>query len=170
MAFTFSFTYAMNGNPTVPSLEWDPNPEPYIAGYNVYSGETSRNYTRFFDVGPQTSFPLTNLNAGTTYFLAVTAYDENRLESQFSDEILYTPPVDGTIAVLLPSAFAVSSGTGTLRFSGRPGQQCRVVASSDLQHWEEVHLVTLTNSVPIEYRETDAAEQPMRFYRVVSTP
>ena len=46
VALTFSFTYALCDTPTVPSLEWDPNPEPYIAGYNVYTGGSSRNYTR----------------------------------------------------------------------------------------------------------------------------
>ncbi len=173
VAFAFSFTYALCGTPNAPSLEWDPNPEPSIGGYNVYSGEASRyysRYTRVIDVGSQTSLLLTNLNAGVTYFFAVTAYDAGRVESPFSDEISYTPRVDGESATVLPCTFSFSRETQTIRFSGHPGQQCRVVASSNLREWEQIYFIALTDSAFVEYTETVADVKPIRFYRVVASP
>jgi hypothetical protein len=164
-----SFTCAISCTANVPTLEWDPNPEPYIAGYNVYTGEMSRNYTRVIDVGMQTSLPLTNLNAGVTYFFAVTAYDAERLESPFSDEVLYTPAVDGASAVVLPCTFSYSREAQTVRFSGYAGQQCRIVASFDLLEWDEVSVVTLPDSGFGEYQDTAANIPTMRFYRVIAS-
>jgi hypothetical protein len=155
----------------VPSLEWDPNPEPYIAGYNVYAGENTRNYTRVVDVGLQTSLPLTNLHVGVTYFFAVTAYDADRFESPFSDEILYTPAVDATNTMALPCTFSYSREAQIIRFGGSAGQQCRVVASSDLIEWDEVSVITLPDNGVGEYEESAADSPAMRFYRVIaSTP
>src|SRR5688572_33479628 len=98
---------------TNPTLEWDPNPEATIAGYNVYIGSSSRNYSRVIDVGLQTSIPLTNLTQGITSFFAVTAYDTERLESPFSDEVFYTPPVDGVSATVLPCTLTLANGAKT---------------------------------------------------------
>jgi len=151
----------------VPVLEWDPNPEPTIAGYNVYSGNSSGNYTHVVDVGLQTSVPLTNLMAGATYFFAVTAYDTSRLESPFSDEVWYTPRVDGESAVLLPFIFVRSANALTIRFSGQTDQQCWVLASSDLLQWEPVYSVTFPEDNIAEYVEVGRRMKPMRFYRVI---
>jgi hypothetical protein len=74
------------------SLEWDANVEPTIGGYRVYMGEASRSYTFASDVGNSTTAQLQNLPPGRTVYLAVTAYDTNGLESDFSDEITYTVP------------------------------------------------------------------------------
>ena len=151
----------------VPSLQWDANPEPYIAGYNVYIGEESRVYTRIIDVGPETSIPLTNLNSGVTYYFAVTAYDTNRLESAFSDEVPYTPRVDGTNDVLIPFQLTVLPDVVVLQFTGREAQLSRVVVSSDLQQWRELHSVLPSADVLIEYLDTEAPNEPIRFYRVI---
>lgn len=66
---------------------WDPNNEPDIAGYKVYFGSRSRFYENSINVGNVTSYNLRNLNLDTIYFLAVTAYDTNGLESDYSEEI-----------------------------------------------------------------------------------
>jgi len=159
----------INGRAATPLLEWDANSEPGIAGYHVYRGTTSRNYSQVVDVGLQTSFPLTNLNAGTTYFFAVTAYDTNRLESMFSDELWYTPRVDGISATVLPCTFSVGPATVSIRFSGQLGQRCHIVASSDLRQWEEVYSLVLTGSSPMIYSESRLAVRPVRFYRVIAS-
>lgn len=150
---------------TAPSLEWDPNPEPTIAGYHVYIGNSSRNYSRVVDVGLETSIALTNLTQGITAFFAVTAYDTDRLESPFSDEVFYTPPVDGVTTVVHPCTFAVSNNSKTIRVVGLPGQQCRIAASSDLERWEEIHYVTLTTGL-LQFVD-DVVDKPMRFYRAI---
>lgn len=71
-------------------LEWDANTETNLAGYRVYSGRQSRVYDSVLDVGNQTLAQLTT-QPGTTYY-AVTAYDTDGLESDFSDEVFYTAP------------------------------------------------------------------------------
>jgi hypothetical protein len=162
-----SFTKALAA---VPSLEWDPNPEPYVIGYNVYVGEKSRVYTRVIDVGPQTSVPLTNLNPGVTYFFAVTAYDTSRLESPFSDEVSYTPRVDGTNSFLIPFAMIMAEGNPVVRFPSIPEHICRVVASSDLSAWEEIHSVRVPDSRVIEYVDANPEVRAQRFFRVVAVP
>ena len=159
-----SFAHAI-----APVLEWDPNPEPTIAGYNVYTGTASGNYTQVIDVGLQTSVPLTNLLAGVTHFFAVTAYDTDRLESPFSDEVSYTPRVDGETAILLPFILKASQNDVTIRFSGEAGQRCWIAASADLIFWEQVHGVTFTEADILEYADAEALTRPMRFYRVVGT-
>lgn len=153
----------------VPSLEWDPNSEPTIAGYNVYVGEASGSYARVVDVGAETKFPLTNLNAGITYYFAVTAYDVNGLESPFSDEIWYTPRVDGTNSMLIPLELRLTPATASIQFAPLANQVCRVVASTDLVHWQQIHSVTNPTGGLLQMADIVPAGQPQRFYRVVGT-
>jgi hypothetical protein len=173
--FYFAALFLMAKNPcahateTAPTLQWDPNPELTIAGYNVYIGSSSRNYASVIDVGLQTSILLTNLTQGITSFFAVTAYDADRLESPFSDEVFYTLPVDGVATIVLPCTLDVSNNSKTVRIIGLPGQQCRIAASSDLRQWEQVYFATLTINGLLEYTDTAAADKPMRFYRAIVT-
>jgi hypothetical protein len=71
------------------TVAWDPNPEPAVRGYVIYYGTSSGNYTQSIDVGNATSCAISGLQAGAKYYLAVTAYDESRNESGFSNEIVY---------------------------------------------------------------------------------
>lgn len=67
-------------------LSWDPNSETDLAGYNIYWGSTSGNYSNSVDVGNVTTYQLIGLDEGQSVF-AVTAYDINANESDFSDEV-----------------------------------------------------------------------------------
>jgi len=78
------------------TLAWDPNTEPDIDGYKVYWGTSSGNYAYVVDIGLQTTCTVSNLVAGTTYYLAVTAYDSNGNESGFSQELRVNVVADGT--------------------------------------------------------------------------
>lgn len=69
------------------TLAWDANPETDIVGYIVYYGSASRNYTNAVNVGNVTTNMVIGLVDGVTYFFAVTAYNTNGLESDFSDEV-----------------------------------------------------------------------------------
>jgi hypothetical protein len=66
-------------------LEWDPNTEANVAGYRVYRGTEPRSYKTSFDAGIATAF--TNDFPLGLHYLAVTAYDRDGLESDFSDEL-----------------------------------------------------------------------------------
>jgi hypothetical protein len=73
-------------------LAWDPNTEPDIAGYKVHYGTLSRlqspdgRYQVSSDVIDTTTYPL-DLQAGVTYYIAVTAVDDSGNESDFSVEL-----------------------------------------------------------------------------------
>ena len=71
------------------TLEWDANPEANVIGYRVYYGAHSRLYGYVVDVGNVTQYVATNLFAPTTYF-AITAYDSDGLESDYSAEVFYS--------------------------------------------------------------------------------
>ena len=72
------------------TLAWDPNADLDIAGYKIYYGTIRRNYTFKVDVGKYESVTISSLVPGKTYYFAVTAYDLNGNESDFSDEISYS--------------------------------------------------------------------------------
>ena len=76
------------------TVAWDPENSPGLAGYKVYWGTVSRNYAWSADAGMQTTYTITGLTEGITYYFAVTAYDGTRAESSFSNEVPYTVPTD----------------------------------------------------------------------------
>lgn len=71
------------------TVAWDPIPDPAVAGYKLYIGFASRTYTPARDVGTATICTLTDVQEGVNYFMAVTAYDVNGMESSFSEELVY---------------------------------------------------------------------------------
>ncbi|WP_162605199.1 fibronectin type III domain-containing protein [Geomonas oryzae] len=58
-----------------------------VSGYKVYQGTAKGAYTGSVDVGNQTSYTLSNLVNGSTYYFAVTAYDGAKTESAYSNEM-----------------------------------------------------------------------------------
>jgi hypothetical protein len=120
----------------VVTLAWDPS-GPDAVGYRLHFGVNSRLasniYANVIDVGRQTSVSVPNLAVGTTYFFAVTAYNSLRVESDFSEEIAYTP------SLRIATAAADESGT-TLSWESQPGTIFRVLAASTLVNptWVDV--------------------------------
>jgi len=80
-------------------LSWQANTEPDLAGYKIYYGSTGSGiYSIIIDVGNVNSYEISGLSIGTTYYFAITAYDENGNESDYSEEVSYhvkdvDPPV-----------------------------------------------------------------------------
>jgi hypothetical protein len=61
-----------------------------LAGYKVYVGTQSGLYTfpgSPFTIGSITSYMMTNLPSGQTYFFALSAYDNGGNESPLSAEV-----------------------------------------------------------------------------------
>ena len=72
------------------SLTWNPNTEPDLAGYKLYMGTSPGSYSQIFDVGHVTSYTVSTLVLGETYYFALTAYDIYANESGFSPEVNIT--------------------------------------------------------------------------------
>lgn len=71
------------------TLEWNPSVSTNVAGYNVYFGVASRNYTNVVSVGLATNTTVSGLAGSTIYYFAATAYDTDGVESEFSIETNY---------------------------------------------------------------------------------
>ncbi len=69
-----------------PTSRVDGTPLIDLAGYYVYYGDFSRNYTTRIDVGKVLTFRMDDLRPGL-YFFAVTAYDSSGNQSLFSNEV-----------------------------------------------------------------------------------
>ncbi len=87
-------------------LRWTVPTDPGIAGYRLYTGSASSTYGQPLDVGRPDGATmagvvyhlLSNLQDGTPYYTAVTAYNSATMESVYSNEKLFnlssvTPPL-----------------------------------------------------------------------------
>jgi hypothetical protein len=86
------FTVAAVAPVSSVTLVWDANTETDIAGYKMYVGTASGTYAAPVDVGKVTTYCVTNLVSGTTYYFAVTAYNTSGMESPKSAEISKVAP------------------------------------------------------------------------------
>lgn len=72
------------------TLSWSPNSDSDLAGYKIYFGTASENYTAPGSptvIGKVTSYTVTGLQRNTTYFFALSAYDSAGNESALSAEV-----------------------------------------------------------------------------------
>ena len=77
------------------TLQWDENTEPDVDGYTIHYGTSSGIYPFSEDVGDQTTYTLSGLQEGQTYYFALTAYNTQGLHSGFSNEVSkYFPELD----------------------------------------------------------------------------
>lgn len=68
-------------------LVWSPSPSEGVTGYKVYIGESSRYYSIIRDAGLMLDYFVRDLVVGKTYYFAVTAYDAEGNESDYSNEV-----------------------------------------------------------------------------------
>ena len=152
---------------SIPILEWESLPDPSISGYNLYRGTKSRAYDEVVDVGTQTRVDLTGLEAGTTYFFSITAYNADRIESDFSDEVRFTPSADTVTSRTLPCVVIPSESSVTIQFVGQRGQHYQILASQDLLTWEAVYSVQPETNQVIRFQRKKTQFKPMEFFRVM---
>jgi len=69
------------------TLTWDPSTATNLAGYKIYIGTASGGYSSPITVGNVTSYTISNLGIGSTYYFAVTDYNTSGVESGFSNEV-----------------------------------------------------------------------------------
>jgi hypothetical protein len=70
-------------------LAWNPSINANVAGYKIYYGLASHNYTQSVNVGNVTNTTIVGLSENTTYYFAATTYDAAGVESAFSNEAIY---------------------------------------------------------------------------------
>ena len=119
------------------TLAWDPSPQ--VAGFLVYQGTASRNYTNVIDAGNSTHATVLGLDPGVINYFAVAAYDAFGLVSSLSDEISLSPQsvVPQVMVVGIKVQAVVLGGTGV------PGRSYDIFSSSDSSPWRVIGTVTL---------------------------
>jgi PKD repeat protein len=94
------------------TLTWqDPNNNPgEVGGYNLYYWQTRWNAPASVNVGNQTTYTLTGLEAGQTYHFAITAHDgTGGRESVYSNTVTKTFPTSAPTA-----SFTVNPTSGSI--------------------------------------------------------
>lgn len=74
------------------TVAWDVHQDQSVVGYRVYYGVSSRTYTNNVQVLNRTnnSATVSNLVRSTTYYFAATAFTDQGLESDYSNEVPFT--------------------------------------------------------------------------------
>jgi hypothetical protein len=147
-------------------LAWDASTDPAVAGYRLYEGAASRVYTNTMDVGKATIGTVSNLVGGVTYYFAVTDYDTNGLESDYSSEVAYTVPLPTNGAPIITLSRVVSGGSVTLDATGPQGQSYSVLRSPDLHTWTVIGSLTLNSSGSGQFTDPKKNTGGRFFYRL----
>ena len=111
-------------------LAWDASPSAEVVGYNVYWGSAPRFYTNLVATTNLTA-TITNLHRGSTYYFAATAFTSAGLESDFSNEVSYTPAARPLSPVL---RLAMADGW-QLQGQGEPYEIYRLQRTTNLVTW-----------------------------------
>lgn len=170
------------------ALQWNPNPEEYLAGYRVLYGLASGTYTQAVDVGNVTTFTLSGLTAGQVYYSVVVAYGTEGQESPPSDEITFIAdpalPPFAVEALPAPSAddpaLTTSAPTVTdwaplptggfgFTITAAPGKSLAVYASHDMLNWALLSIVSNTTG-RLRAVDNEAGQLPGRYYQILPAP
>jgi hypothetical protein len=158
------------------SLQWNANPEPDVVGYKVYFGTESQNYTAVINVAGATKTELPAVSLGSTYYLAVSAYNAAGEESPRSAELKVTAEVPAAAADTSMSFSAPGQGQIQWRYpkSNVPAaDKFTVYASEDLQTWRPAGTVSAVDSASSDsdwlyFNFPYAADKPRMFFKVGS--
>ncbi len=147
---------------------WSPSSDTNVVGYLIRYGFSSESCTNLLDAGAATNVTVFGLEAGSTYYFSVTAYDSSGMESEPSNEIGYIVP-EAVTAPSLPIALQMKNDRDsgmTLEFQAPSAGIYEIQATEDFQTWATIQ-TTNAFAGPITFPVTDAANYPHRFYRMV---
>jgi len=100
-------------------VNWNANTETDLAGYLIYYGTQSGNYSACYDVGKVTSYQITSVPNGITVYIAMAAYDTSQRDSALSAEQHITVPAQkASVTLLSPASGIIVSTAPTLKWSG----------------------------------------------------
>jgi PKD repeat protein len=159
------------------TISWDPNPEPDIAGYKVFYGTSSGNYTDCITVNStQTSCEITGLQGGNTYYFAVKAVDASGQESEFSSEVskyipapIVPPNADiqvnanhgiAPFEVILDAGLSSDSDGNIVQYSWQfgDGSSATGVTTSHIYNTQGTYTVTLTVTDNVGASDTETLQ------------
>ena len=92
------------------TLRWDPSQAGSVAGYKVFVGTRSGQYTTIVDVGNQLEFTFTEAQPGRPYYFAVAAYAPGGIVGPLSAEVAGRI---GDVSLVLSNPGDVTSTLGT---------------------------------------------------------
>jgi hypothetical protein len=119
------------------SLTWLPSADPSVAGYKIYYGGASHQYTNVVAVGAVTNAVIPGLSPNTTYFFAATSLDSAGDESDFSNEAAYAGMLSTTEGTLhyraLPTGYTSDALTYSLDANAPAGMT--INATTGLITW-----------------------------------
>jgi C1A family cysteine protease len=157
---------AKPGDQTI-TLRWGENPETDLHKYNIYRDAVSPAVTLFDSVvassPPETFYVNTSLTNGQEYFYRITAVDNAKNESGFSDEVSATPDhfVQARIKVWLEGPYDADADnmttdlqTGAYIPTTSPYSESREVGSipEDITDWVFVELRTAADGEAVASR------------------
>jgi hypothetical protein len=96
---------------------WNANTEPDLAGYKIYYGESSGNYSTSINVGKVTLYTINQLKEGVDYYFVITAYDTAGNESDYSAEVSGKIPVVDSTPPAVTSITPRDQNTLEIKFS-----------------------------------------------------
>jgi len=129
------------------TLAWDPNTEQDIAGYRIYYGTASRVYNWFVDAGNVSTYTVTGLPDGGTYYFAATAYDNLDIESTYSAEVIWH---ESTVDPLLNEITIGTQFSITGSYLGtKKGKVLIGTAAAKILSWNETSITCSANKVPL---------------------
>ncbi|MFH1146882.1 MAG: BACON domain-containing protein [Pseudomonadota bacterium] len=145
-----SFVHSPDVHSASVTLAWDPNQEPDIAGYMLYYGASSGNYTNSVDVGNQTQYTLLIPDDGKTCFCAATAYNTAGLESDYSNEVILNDLAECTYSIAPAGQnLGASGGTGTINVTA--GSGCAWSAQSSVPWFTITSGASSTGNGTVQY-------------------
>ncbi len=143
------------------SLAWDPSPDTNVVGYFLHYGTASGSYPNRIDVGNTTNAAVPGLIEGRVYYFVATAYNAAGLESDPSNELMFTVPG------ILKLTRALSPGApASVAFPAALGQNYFLEASENLKSWHPVWVTVAATNGWLQFQDPQSAYLPQRFYRL----
>jgi hypothetical protein len=151
------------------TLSWSPSSSSSVAGYYIYYGGVSGDYTNVVPVqgGSATGVTIKGLASGVTYYFAAASYNSSYTESGLSPEISGVAGSSSvtSVAASLTSTL-MSAGHFGFNVSGVSNGLYIVQASTNLVNWVNL----LTNMSPFSFVDSNATHFSHRFYRTAYIP
>ena len=148
------------------TLAWQPSFDPSVAGYALYYGVNGGPATNRMDVGFTNSVVLRNLTAQTDYAFYMVAYTADNVESDPSNQLLFTAKAISAVRM-----GKIVTGRMSLSFDVGPGVACHVEYTDTLSppNWKLLaYAMGDTNGQVTVIGPAFPAPGTSRFYRAAA--